>query len=80
MAKAKIKVIQNQDKPIPTEVMAENIRSISEGLRRVLSGQLNEKAIVLLISWSSQVSQAQVKKVLEAMAQLESTYLKKDKR
>lgn len=45
----KIKLIPNEKTPVPVEVMADAIVAISEGVKKLMAGPLNEKALILLI-------------------------------
>jgi hypothetical protein len=80
-----VRVTQDEEKPIATEVLAQEIMSISQGIRRLLNGPMNRKALVLLIKHASpamgqyparHVGIAEVKAVLEGIESLEATYLK----
>lgn len=59
------------------EGMAMNIARLSREVRALLSGRVQEKTIVLLLSHSCQLPQATVRSVLEALKSFEGTYLKK---
>lgn len=88
MAKAKQEVIvkQDQEKPIPVEVLAESIKAISDGVRRLRAGPLNEDALLLLIQDATpavtygykriKLSSRHIKAVLNGMESLERAYLK----
>lgn len=77
-----VKITQNPEQPIATEVIAESILRISSGLRKMLSGSLNQKALLLLISEATPtvngkaVGQKVVLAVLQGIQSLEKTYLK----
>lgn len=60
----------------PAEVIAGSIREISEGIRKLRAGRLNDKALLLLLSHASGIGQRQVERVLDALKTLDSTYLK----
>lgn len=82
-----IAVKQNDENPVTVEVLAESIKSISDGVKKLRAGRLNDKAIVLLIQnaapsvgnryQTTKVSVNVVRAVLEGMESLEETYLKK---
>lgn len=44
----KITVKQDENKPVLVEVMAEAIVAISEGIKKLRSGPLNDRALILL--------------------------------
>lgn len=67
--------------------LADEIRAISEGIRKLRAGPLTEDAIVLLIQHAvprnkrngAIIPQKTVKQVLDAMGNLEAVYVKKGK-
>ncbi len=69
--------------PIPTEVIADEIRAISQGIKKLRDGRLSERALIVLITHATptvgyaKVSGKTVKAVLEGMESLERVYLKK---
>lgn len=80
--KPDLKVIQDSD-PMPIEIMAEHIRAISEGIKKLRSGPLTEKALILLIQHATpylytggRVNVSHIKVVLEGIESLEKKYLK----
>ena len=73
----KVFVRQQPEKEIPTEILAESIVAISDGFRKLRSGRLNDKTLLLLVSHASGVAQREIKAVFEAIESLERLYLKK---
>lgn len=74
----KIVVKQKENaEEIPTEIIAQSIKDISDGVKKLRSGKLNDKAIILLISKASSVSLETVRSVLTGMENLEKQFLKK---
>lgn len=84
----KIKVINKDDtKPMPVEVLAESIKAISDGVRKLMNGPLNDKAIFILIQnaapsvggryGAQKIGLTEIRAVLEGMDLLEATYLKR---
>lgn len=84
----KIKIVnKDETKPMPVEVLAESIKAISDGVRKLRSGPLNDKALLLLIQsaapavggkyGSQKIGMTDIRVVLEGMESLEATYLKK---
>lgn len=80
-----VKVVQPQ-KPadeVPTEVLATAVLSISEGIKRLRAGRLNDRALVLLIQNAAPThnyrkpSQGEVEAVLAGMEQLEAAFIRK---
>lgn len=82
----KVTVVQSKTDPIPTEVLATSIKSISDGIKKLRAGRLNDKALLLLIQhacpsvkkYGPKPGMGEVRAVLEAMENLERTYLKKE--
>lgn len=66
---------------VPTEVIATALVAISDGITKLRSGALNEKAIVLLIQHAipgeGRPNGKQIKAVLDAIEGLKHAYLKK---
>lgn len=88
-AMSKIAVKQDEKDPVPVEVLATSIRAISAGIKKLRSGPLGEKALLMLISENCQmkkpgrhyptkhkVSPAVIKSVLDSIESLQSAYLK----
>lgn len=71
----KTKVIQGEVE-IQTEVLADSIKSISDGVKRMRSGKLNDRAIFILISKASNEPLETVKRVVLGMESLERMFLK----
>ena len=63
---------------VGVEVLASSIKEIADGVKKLRSGKLNEKCLLLLISNSSGVGKKEVKMVLDALEDLENQYLKQD--
>jgi hypothetical protein len=84
----KVKVVQNPENEIPLEVLATSIKDISEGIRKLNAGPLNEKALLLLIQHAAPTRNrmgqrygiGEIKDILEGMENLEKTYLKTKKK
>lgn len=88
MKKLREVIVKEDDaNPIPVEVMAASIKSISEGIRVLRKSRLNDKALVLLIehacpafgpaySPKKRPSARDIRSVLEGIEALERTYLK----
>lgn len=59
------------------EEIAKAVAAISDGVKRMRAGKLNDKALILLISHSSNMSQGAVRAVLDGMEGLQKYYFKK---
>lgn len=71
-----VTVKQNTENHIPIEILADSILEISNGVRKMRSGRLTDKAIILLISDNCTVGKPAIKEVLESMQSLSFRYLK----
>lgn len=59
-----------------TEVIAKQLEQISEGIKILRSGRLNEKALIYLLYKSSGVTQENIKFVLNSLENLSKEYLR----
>lgn len=80
----KITVKQAPDAEVPTEVLASSIVTISEGIRKLRAGRLNDRALFLLIQHAAptdaryqRIGIGEIKSVIDGMESLASTYLRK---
>lgn len=81
----KVTVKQDEVKPVPVEVLADSIVAISDGVKKLRSGRLNDRALMLLIQHAApnvggrynqgQVPMKHVRAVIEGMESLERVYL-----
>jgi hypothetical protein len=80
MAK-KIVVKQRPEKEneIPTEIMAESIKAIADGVIKLRSGRLNDRALFLLIKDAAprNLTLADIRATLDGIASLEAAFLHK---
>lgn len=65
--------------PVPTEIIAESIVEISQGMKRLRTGKLNDKAIGILLSHATGLGQGVCLTVLSALEDLEFQYVRKAK-
>lgn len=72
-------VLQEADKPVPVEVLAEAIKTIAQGVRRLRQGPLNDRALFLLIQNAAPgtLSIKDIKAVFSGIDSLEAEYLRK---
>lgn len=70
---------QNPDEPVPTEVLADSIKEIAEGIRHLRTGRLNDRALILLIqdAAAGPLSKSDIRLVLDSIDSLEKTFLRK---
>lgn len=83
MSKENIAVKQVEGKEVHAEVLAQSIKAIADGIKKLRNGSLNDKALVLLIQHAipyNTVSQKDIKAVLAGIENLEATYLKRKPR
>lgn len=77
-------IVKADDKPEPIEVMEKSIVSISEGIKKLRTSRLNDKALFLLIQhacprngYYKMIRIIDIKNVIEGIESLEKIYLKK---
>lgn len=81
----KLKVMQQPDKEVPTEVLAQAIVDIADGIKRLRAGRLNEKALTLLIQHAAPTKNrsgqryglSEISDILDGIESLERTYVRK---
>lgn len=83
--KTEVAVKQVEGATVTVEVLATSIQAIADGMKRLLAGKLNEKALILLIQHAAPqvgrfppkpISQKEIKAVLHGIASLQREYLK----
>lgn len=82
MGKITVKQAENPADEVATEVIANAIVEIADGVRRIRSGRLNDRALFLLIqsATAGSVTIRDIKAVLDGIESLEATFLKKKAR
>jgi len=76
MSKQAVNVVQNPDKPVPAEIIANAILEISKAMKSLNDSRLKRRAIVTLLHDSCQVSRTDIINVLDGLEQLEKEWLK----
>lgn len=86
---ARVKVKQEPEKEVPTEILAESIVQIAQGVRALRKGRLNDSALFLLIQhaaptnknrgggYGQRLAIKDIKAVFAGIDALEAEYLKK---
>jgi hypothetical protein len=77
VATKKVTVKQDAEKPVEVEVLAQAIVDIGNAAKRLANSRLNRKAVVVLIAHATGLGKGTVDTVLDGIADLESTYLRK---
>ena len=72
-----IKVVKNQDKPEPTEVLAEAIVRIGSAMKKLEESGLNEYAISVLLQHETKISMRDIRLILNSMKKLQGWYCRK---
>lgn len=81
MADKQVVVKQDEEKPVPEEILAAAIVNLSKGFQRAMEAGLTRSAITLLVRdmlpspMSNQPSRAQIDMVLRALPRLAETYI-----
>lgn len=74
MSRTRINVTQDEDTPIPKDVLATEICKLSEATNKLLLSGLNQKAVVVLLRDATNLSKTKINQVLNALGQLRSDY------
>ena len=81
MTKVTVKQPEPPAAEVPIEVMADAVVAISESIKKMRAGPLNERALLLLIQhaipMSGRPTAKQIKAVLDAAESLKTLYLKR---
>jgi hypothetical protein len=72
-----VTILQDKELPEKIEVIASAVIEVSEAMRKIRSGRLGDRAIILLIQDVSGVTREDIKKVLDACEILGDRYTKK---
>ena len=70
------KITQDPQEIVPRPVLAAAIKDISRSMAKLLSGGLNERAIVCLVHEFSGVGKPDIRSVLQSLKNLEREYCK----
>jgi hypothetical protein len=80
MRKVNVKVVQKDEKnpTVHVEVIAEAILRMSDGIKKLRSGPINDTGLMLLIQHAAprSLSIVNIRAVLDGIQSLEKTYLK----
>lgn len=87
MKKSTVTVKQPDTDEVPTEVLAESIITIAQGIRKLRNGRLNDRALFLLIQDAAPsvgsrygrtpVSLKEIRAVIDGIDSLEATFIRK---
>lgn len=72
----KVIVKQNPDKEIPVEILAQHIKAMSDVGKKLAASSMKQKTVLVLLNHTTGVAQKDIKKILDALPQLEKIYLK----
>lgn len=76
MAKVKVSVEQWEGaEPVPEKVIAQSIVAISDGVKKLFTSGMNERAIVILLHDSSGVGRPDIRRVLRALTTLKEDFM-----
>lgn len=73
---SKVKIVQNPEKEIPVEILAQHIVDVSRAWKTIVHGRLTQRVLVLLIRDITGLNVTDIEKVLDALPVLEKRYLK----
>jgi hypothetical protein len=74
--KTKIVKPVEPEKEIPTEILAESILELSEGIKKVRAGRLNDRALFILLRDATGVGINEIESIVDALENLDRRYLK----
>lgn len=74
MKRAIIKQVEGDE--IPTEIIATHIAALARMGKNIKASRLKEKTMLVLLNHMTSVPQKEIKKILDALPQLEKQYLK----
>lgn len=88
MAKKQLFIVKNSETdPLPTEVIAQSIKAVADGVRKIRSSGLTDRGLFVLIQHAAppfsngrRLSLAEVSTVFDGIEALERTYLKPKKK
>lgn len=72
-----LKIIQDKEKPIAADIMAQAIVDIAEAMQYLNRTRLNRRAVVTLIHEHSKIPRRDIEIVLNNLESLEETWLKR---
>lgn len=67
-------ITQDDEKPVPKEVLADAIVRMSEAVTGLRRSGLNERAIIVLVADKTKIGKGIVEDVLDGLASLRETY------
>lgn len=71
-----VKIAQDPEKEIATEVLAKSIVEIAAGMKKLTASPLERDTIVHLVAWKSRVPKEETAKVIDTLEDLEALLLK----
>lgn len=74
MPKHTAKIVQDEDAPVPKDVLAQSIINISLAFNKLLASGLNEKAVIALIKDDTSLPKKTVATVLHSLMRLRDDY------
>lgn len=72
--KNQIKIVKNEEKPEPTEILAEAVIRIGENMAKLEESGLNRRAIVALVYDYTKLPKRDIELVLDSLSKLKGWY------
>jgi hypothetical protein len=69
-----IKIVKNQEKPEPVEILAEAVIRIGENMEKLQKNGLNERAIIALLYDYTKIPKRDIELVLHSLAKMKGWY------
>lgn len=71
-----VNVVQNPDKPVPAQVIADSIVEIAKSMKSLNDSRLKKRAIVVLLHDATGVARKDIISILDGLDQLQAEWLK----
>jgi hypothetical protein len=69
-----ITVKVDEENPQPMEILAQSIIELSDGVKKLLAGSLNRRALIILLNASSGVSKTEIHNILISIEELKKDF------
>lgn len=74
MARHSVNIVQDEEAPIPKDMLAAAICKLSDCVNKLLLSGLNEDAVIVLLKDSTGLSKRNIQLVLNSLSQLRTDY------
>ena len=74
MPRQRVNVIQDEETPVPKDILAAEICKLSDATNKLILSGLNQKAVVILLRDATGLSKRDINAVLDGLGQLRAEY------